>query len=89
MGYRPVEVYPNPIWHTISHLASILKDRDIYQPVGVAYGFDTSRAGRAMILKPHDTRRAEYSLGGEPEGLPEDYLPYLGYQEIPAARSSL
>ena len=79
MGYRPVGVYPNPIWPTIYHIASILKDWNIYQPGGVSYGVDTSWADRAMIPKPQDTRRAEYSLGGKPEGLPGDYLPYLGY----------
>ena len=83
MGYRPVGVYPNPIRTTISHLASILKARNIYQPGGVSYCFDTSRAGREMIPKPLDTRRAEYSLGGEPDGLPGAYLPYLSYRISP------
>ena len=86
MAYRPVGVYLNPTWPTTPQLASILKDRDIYQPGGVSYGFDTSRAELAMILKPRDSRRVEYSMGGEPEGLPADYLPYLGYQKIPKVR---
>ena len=62
---------------------------DLYQPGGVSYGLDTSRAEQVVILKAKDTRRAEYSLGGEPGGLPGDYLPYLGYEKIPTVRSIL
>ena len=49
MGYRPVGVYHNPICPTISHLSSILRDRNLYQQGGVSYGADTSRAEYEMI----------------------------------------
>ena len=70
MGYRPVGVYRNPICPILPNLSSILKDMDLYQPVGVAYGLDTVRAEFEIRPTPHRASHAEYPLGGIPDGLP-------------------
>ena len=49
MGFRKVWVDPNPIWPTISHISSILKDRTLYQPGAVSYRADTGWAEYEMI----------------------------------------
>ena len=53
MGFRPVGVYPNPISPTISHISSIIKYTNLYQPGGVSYASDTIQVEYEMIYLPY------------------------------------